>query len=397
MLTDISRRYPVAQIITHNDLDGYGAGAIITRLLRLNGFRMVDIHVTNTDYKHPFPVEEGVNLVFLTDISISNADDAKAIIDFANNPNNLLFWFDHHQSSIDFGKFYPELETICGIRDTNACGTMLAWIFYQMVLYYNKYDDGMIEDVIDELEVVNIKDIMKSSNPGIWKSNIVTPEDDKYPNLFEKTPRAVILTDDWDRFILNYEDSVYFNEAFYSYPAFRHNCKNAYFQNHFLDPNDETYLDYIEKGKTFYVYKKIFNLTALKENGFIARFNKEGAPMMLCLNSTNKSSQVFGNCFGKRPDILWGFKYCSVFSKKGETTSVSIYCHNPENPEDKDRQIGKVYNAADICKKFNGGGHPGAAGFVTNEKLEFVDIEPLPAGVKKQIDEEIANLLVKVF
>ena len=60
------------------------------------------------------------------------------------------------------------------------------------------------------------------------------------------------------------------------------------------------------------------------------------------------------------------------------------------------RQIGKIYDAADICKRFNGGGHPGAAGFVANS-LHFYDMRPLPTSLKYKIDEEINRLLIEIY
>lgn len=382
-LQDIVSKYKDVQIITHNDLDGYGAGAVLVATLVKLGFGMNNIKVTHTDYTDVFPVDPKYNLVLISDISISNANDAKKIIEFVKKPNNLLLWFDHHRSSLDLSINYPELEKIPGIRSTAACGTMLCYIFYQVINYYKGIKDALIDDVIKELNNIDVPAIMKSNSPGIWNKD----------SSNRKTPIGILLTDDYDRFVLSDERSKYYMEAFNNYPGFEKNCKSGYFQTDYITGNDNEYINFIQNGRKIFTWKQILFLTSLKEYGFIASFPKEGMNEieMLCLNSTSKGSLMFGKSYGYGNDTILQYNYGCIYSSKGDKTTVSVYCANPDPTPNYFKKIGKIYNAADICKRFDGGGHPGAAGFVT-DKVPFCNIKPLPYALKKQIDDEISEL-----
>lgn len=387
-LRNIASMYKVAQIITHTDLDGYGAGAILVTSLLDLGFSINDIKVTNTDYQNPFPVDDDYNLVFISDISFSNGEDARKLINFASKPNNLVIWFDHHKTSIELVEFYPELGKIPGIRDTNACGAMLCYIFDQIMRYYHFSKDGTIEDVFEELRKINVSEIMSSSSPGIW--------DKRSPDT--ATPIGILLTDDYDRFILSDERSKYYMEAFNSYPQFKRDCKSSYFQKMYVTGYDNKYKEFINVGKKFFIWKRILSLNTLKAYGFIASFPIEGMKdiEMICINSTTKGSMMFGNCLGNGENRLMQYNYGCVYSNKGDKFTVSIYCKNPLTIPNNERQIGKIYDATDICKRFNGGGHPGAAGFVT-DKVNFCNIKPLPKALQRQIDQEIDELMKEVI
>lgn len=386
---NLKSQYKTAHIITHNDLDGFGAGDILINTLSLLGFEKDDIKVTVTDYSNPLPFDIDDELVLIGDISISNSENAKKLIEFNSRPNTFVVWIDHHKSSLDLYKFYPELKDIYGIRDTNACGAMLCWIFYQIIESYSftllpPYE-GLDFDLINsELNNLHIDIIMDSDNPG--DPGII-------PGSLEKsTSLMLLLTDDWDRFILKYQNSIYLTTAFDFYPKFDKEIKNTFLNSLYIQSSDEICMNLVDAGKKIYYWKKIISLTNLKEEGFIASLPVEGASdiEMLCLNTVNKGSKAYGNCFGVSDSDTRRYNYVCSFGTKGNTTSVSIYCADPiDIPEDK-KKIGKIYCAADICKKYGGGGHLGAAGFVLKDKpLTFCNIKPLPKVIISQIDKEI--------
>lgn len=388
VLNKLANHYKKAQIITHNDLDGYGAGAILVKTLVTLGFDIDNIKVTNTDYVNPFPVDEDYDFVLLSDISISNDKDAQKIINFVNRTNKLLFWFDHHKTSIDISEEYLKLKSIPGIRDTNACGAMLCWIFYQIICRYSKPVTGSLQEVITELKNVNVSEIMNSPNRGIWNNS-----HNNQSTLFVKTPFGIILTDDYDRFVLSDQRSKYYVEAFSNYPKFKRNCKSDYFQNNYMNTVDLDCFKYIQHGKKIFLWKRIIFLNTLKYAGFIASFPIEAMRdiEMICINSPTKGSLFFGNCLGNNTDKYIQYNYACVYYNKGEKFTASIYCAEPDKTPNSIRQIGRIYDAADICKRFDGGGHPGAAGFVT-AKMDFCNVKPLPTALKMQIDEEIEML-----
>lgn len=387
LLNQMAAKYKVAQIITHTDLDGYGAGAILTKILTdILHFDINNIKITNTDYNNAFPVDANYNLVFVSDISISNDIDAKTIIEYASKPNNLVFWFDHHKTSIEMSEYYPKLKEIPGIRDTNGCGAMLCWIFNQIMNYHDT-----LEGVLLELNTVNVSEVMNSKNPGIYENTICV-------NNPSTTPIGILLTDDYDRFVLADNRSKYYMEAFSSYPEFERNCKSKYFQNDYLSDNDRLYAKYVAYGEKIFLWKRIVMLNNLKAYGFIASFPIEGMSEieMICLNSTTKGSMMFGRCLGDNKGIYQQYNYGCFYHSKGKKFTVSIYCASPDNTPKEQRSIGNIYDASDICKRYNGGGHPGAAGFVI-DKIQFCDIKPIPKSVKIQINEEIEELMGKVM
>ena len=387
-LSNIVEKYNSAQIITHTDLDGYGAGAILVSTLLDLGFSLDNIKVVNTDYSDPFPVDESYNLVFISDISFSNREDAKKLLNFASRTNNLVMWFDHHKTSIDLTEVYPELGKIPGIRDTNACGAMLCYIFDQIMSYYLVKEDGTLNDVLKELKRVNVSKIMNSKNPGIWDKS----------SSGKSTPIGIILTDDYDRFILADERSKYFMEAFNSYPPFKRDCKSNYFQRMYVTGYDYRYNEFINAGKTIFTWKKINSLNMLKASGFIASFPIEGMNdiEMICLNTSSKGSMMLGNCFGSDDNKLIQYNYACIYSHNGSKFTVSIYCNKPDTTPKWERHIGKIYDASDICKRFDGGGHPGAAGFVI-DSIPFCNIKPLSKALKDQIDKEITELMKELL
>lgn len=365
LLKDLKKNYFTAQIITHTDLDGYSAGAILVKTLTNVGFDIEDIEVVNTDYSNPLPINELHKLILISDISISNSENAKKLIKHASIPGNLVIWFDHHQTSIDMYHIYPELKDIPGIRSTSGCGAMLCWIFFNKV--YDK-----------TLDIYNIFEDMKSANIEAF---------------IKDAPEALKLTDDYDRFVLADERSKYFMEAFNSYPKFEKDCKSDYFQTQYLNyTTDNT--EYINYGKKIYLWKRIVSLGSLKTKGFIASFPKEGMDNieMICMNSINRGSLLFGKCLGS--ELAIQYNYGCIYVHDGKKFTVSIYCPNPEIPNG-DKQIGKVYDASDICKKYGGGGHRGAAGFVT-DNLKFTNVKELPIAIQNMIDEEIMELIEEV-
>lgn len=385
LLKDLAMKYENAQIITHTDLDGYGAGAILVKTLTNIGFNIDNIMVTHTDYSDAFPVDDSYNLVFLSDISISNREDAAKLLKYASKSNNLVFWFDHHKTSLDMYELYPELKNIPGIRDTNASGTMLCWIFHQLMNWHS-YTEG----VIDALTEINVSEVMSSNTPGICKNVRCSSNP-------ASTPIGIILTDDYDRFILADKRSKFYMEAFNSFPNFARDCKSSYFQDMYMYPNDALCDKFVTAGEEIFLWKRILALNAIKEYGFIASFPIEGMRNieMICINSTNKGSMMFGRCLGNNDGRYMQYNYACVYSSNGDKITVSIYCASPDTTPKEKRQIGRIYDASDICKRFGGGGHPGAAGFITN-KVNFCDIKKLPKNIRSQIDVEIKELMDEV-
>ncbi len=375
--SSLRSHYKNVHIITHNDLDGYGCGEVLINLLKNTlGFSEESILITYTDYSNPLPFYDDDEFVIISDISISNKEDAQKIINFNSMPNSLVFWIDHHQSSINLYPFYPKLKDIYGIRNTDACGTLLCWIMEQFItlVYANNACEESIATINTRLNTCNVYDIANSDNEPVMIWN----------NHYSVIPESIRLVDDYDRFRLKYNDSIYLNAAFYLYPDF---------SKYFMKMNNGT-TKLIKIGKKIYYWRKIIYLNELKEHGFIASLPIEGMQDidMICLNSGYRSSLLFGNSFGVSDDNHRRYNYGCIFNCSGNKTTVSIYCANPEVVSESKRRIGKIYSAIDICKRYNGGGHPGAAGFVIKDgMIDFCQIRSIPSAVIDTINNDIAE------
>lgn len=400
---ELVSKYRKAHIITHTDLDGYGAGGILYQTLLEIGFDSDNIKITHTEYTNPTPFDADYDLTFISDISISEINAAKSVENYATTPGKMLFWFDHHQTSIDMYEKNPKLELIFGKRDINASGAMLCWFFYQLVKY-NKSTQSVasIDEVISLMNKVNPKAILDNDkkNNGLVFEHLGLEK--AYKTNISKTPIMILLTDDYDRFVLNYPESSWLMAAFNNSPNIKKDCKDTFWSKYYMNTYEMSnkYLATILKtGKHSLLWTKYLFLKSILNSGFVAGFNAKGMTdlNMLCICTTQKGSLNFGSLLKKNSNKLY-YDYGCAYSHNGEKFTVSIYCTDPINRDDVPGgpKLEKVYNAADICKRFNGGGHIGAAGFVTKE-ISFYNKRPISEDVKAQIKEELDLIYKELF
>ena len=93
----------------HNDIDGKAAGAIVAR--KNGNYNKADYIMY--DYSTPIPTEliEDGETVYFVDLSFSvnSVDKLKEILE---KKHCNLIWCDHHSSSMEIIKTYPEYENI---------------------------------------------------------------------------------------------------------------------------------------------------------------------------------------------------------------------------------------------------------------------------------------------
>lgn len=153
--------------------------------------------------------------------------------------------------------------------------------------------------------------------------------------------KVIKLVDDYDRWIHKYPESMWFNIG--------STLKNT-------DPFSSIWYEnpdsIIENGKLIKEYSDKKNSILTKENGYIININNHDC---IVLNTPEASSKVFADYFD-----TYNFAIRYVFN--GTNYSYSIY----SQLEDIDcSKIAKYFNP-------NGGGHKGAAGFVS-DKLLFLN------------------------
>lgn len=129
----------------HNDIDGKAAGAIVAR--KTGNYNKADYIMY--DYSTPIPTEliEDGETVYFVDLSFSvnSVDKLKEILE---EKHCDLIWCDHHSSSMEILKTYPEYERVKGIRKEGISGAALTYMY----LFDCEFDDIPISnDLLDKM------------------------------------------------------------------------------------------------------------------------------------------------------------------------------------------------------------------------------------------------------
>lgn len=308
------------QIITHDDMDGYASAAVV-----YHAFRDADIIseesclIGHYNYSDKVPsIYDEAHIVFITDYSISNEAFMNDLLESFKSNEFLIFWCDHHATSIDNCKGkYEKLKNIPGIRSKDYCGAALAWFFL---------------------------------NPGK-----------------RELPYFLKLVDDFDCWKKKIPESDYLNYAFNYNKTMRpifSNSKNG-FWNDWIN-KDKPIEKILKYGKSFKEVMEDFDYANIRRNGFIGVLDKFPKIKMICLCNDSKGSQLFSDLLKSKDHPNGKYDYACAFQYNGTGFTVSIYCGDNMKP-----------NAKEICEAYGGGGHPGAAGFTT--KTFFVEkVDDLP-------------------
>lgn len=114
------------KVFHHNDIDGLGAAAIVARFTQ----NYNPDNYYEYDYSKPLPtevVEEG-ETVYVVDLSfsINTVDKLKELIE----KNCDVIWCDHHTSTMEVLKQFPEFNSIKGLRSESCSGAALTWMYF---------------------------------------------------------------------------------------------------------------------------------------------------------------------------------------------------------------------------------------------------------------------------
>lgn len=118
----------------HNDIDGKAAGAIVAR--KTGNYNPANYIMY--DYSKPLPtdiIQEG-ETVYFVDLSFS-PNSVDKLEEIVKKKNCDLIWCDHHDSSMDILKQYPEYNSVKGIRKTGISGAALTYMY----LYECEYEE----------------------------------------------------------------------------------------------------------------------------------------------------------------------------------------------------------------------------------------------------------------
>lgn len=304
-------------ILTHNDLDGYAAGYVVSK-----HFGEVPQKVYHHNYDQDF------------DIDVLNEGDVLTITDYSIPPEKLfealekvgqsgrIIWCDHHHTAITNWVDYVthndcDINRIEGIRDVQYCGAMLTYLYLEDEHLSNMSSERLLE----ELDNVN--------------------------KIVEMVPRWLRLVDAWDTWKLN---SIYRIESEYLNIALKDDLSLELIDDIASDKTCLTY--WIQTGYNYNDYKDKWAKAFNKSYGFDKiipghLFGVECDVLARVLTIGNSNSTYFGDDI-KRCDV------CITQCFDGKGWRVSLY----SNKDTID---------VSICAKIHGGGgHKGASGCYFN-------------------------------
>lgn len=336
-------------ILHHDDRDGYMSAAVISYYLESNSaIQNSDFRIITKKVNYEQPIKdvfdtcvsdlkkENLNYdfskVYLVDYSISNDENAKEMIEIDKNYD--LIWIDHHQSSIDYLTKFPKLNVIKGVRIVGISGAGLCW------LYYCK--DVGVETICNLLKPYDTS--LKENLQGVEKVPIKVAEEILE---FAKAPIFVLFTHRYDIFDLD-DDVLKFN---YGYSKLDIEEMKEFINPENRDKAELEFKTYIQNGEVIKDYLDYQNKKLVEEYGVEATYIGDREYKCIILNHTVFSSLVYG-------DTIKNYDFAVIYAIKKNTIRYSIYTVK----DDVDVSI--------IAQKYNGGGHPKAAGFIMNKLLK---------------------------
>jgi oligoribonuclease NrnB/cAMP/cGMP phosphodiesterase (DHH superfamily) len=311
----------MVHIFYHNkDLDGHCSGAI-AKYYHLQSGTSVVMHPY--DYGEPFPfdkVQDGLD-VWMVDITSSPYE---VLLEVRKRYN--LFVIDHHKSFIES----EVCKKIPGVFVNGTAACELTW--------NHCFPDTMMPNIVHRLAQYDIWD---NKDKNIWDKEIMPHQ--MGIKMYNTDPSDVVGYGFW---------------------------KN-YFDDFFRKPEDDLTPKFVaiedairKTGTTIIKYQGQEDDNTVGFYSFPAEFEDMRA---ICLNSARFNSQVFKSVWdNEKYDIMLAW-----VSVKGDYYKVSLYT-------DKEG-----IDVSNIAKRFGGGGHKQAAGFICHKfsisksrGIKFITVEP---------------------
>jgi len=126
-------------VLSHNDNDGFCAGAIAYRELK-ERYEEEEIICIEMDYDKSIPKNINFTKVFILDFSLDKSG-FKYMIDSVGFEN--ITWIDHHISAI---RKFPEYKNMDGIRTEGTSGCLLTWQYFHLCTDIVPYIVELIND-----------------------------------------------------------------------------------------------------------------------------------------------------------------------------------------------------------------------------------------------------------
>ena len=315
-------------IIHHTDNDGYGAAGVVSYFMKDNySVTFVPVNYTEPLFrtKDIAAIANQYIKVYLVDYSISTKENAESVL-LLNDLTHVV-WIDHHKSSIDMIKEYPELAIIGGYRVIGLSGAALSWIYMQRSIAKElKFDESVLslDNISNTYEEVNAREAIKILD------NCGCPEIIKYIHRYDIW--------DLDNNVKLFKYGYTLEKPQKIYPCIYH-----------VGIDKDTVKEAINRGKIILDYVTRENRRNCESNSFEISVEYKGKTYScLALNTNRFSSLTFG-------DKMKYYDICIPFEYNGKSWSISMYTEKDD------------IDVSELCKTMGGGGHAKAAGFVSDE------------------------------
>lgn len=356
----------------HNDMDGKSAGYLVHRMKPKTIPDSPYSYVMMT-YEDEFNKHNMRDDVFIVDLSISEKTYPK-LLEVCRTARSVT-WIDHHESSIEVIKNHKdELQSIKNLTyfvSKAACGAALTYAYFNIpqedlkrIRHIGPNEEYEINATYTHMTFENFPGrVMGTIHLTAIKHNKKDRTDSTWFDYIIKLPQWLFFVDDFDCWKLISKDTEYFKFGCETQDSavVKYNKKDdiKYFNTKFWgqfdndDPTGEVCKHFLTVGKAVSDFEHSENFRNLRHT-FVWEY--EGT-QFVCLNTTKKSSMSFEHLMKKYPAAI-------AFSYTGSTGSWSYSVYADAETSD--------FNCQKFAEKFGGGGHIGAAGFVT-KKLIFTD------------------------
>ena len=289
-------------VFHHNDLDGYGAAAVIAHAVHADCMEVIFIPCNYDDKpvdidRIPADRSGEIDMVYIVDLSFTPETSHK-LLEIGSAYRTV--WIDHHTSSINL------------MKD---------------------------KDFVKEIYRLDIDREISTRYSGAYLTWQYLHEDDPIPTV-------VTYIDDYDRWVLAHEESTYLEIAFEMNDDDEFTNPESKIWYNLLSNNDDVLCGVLDHGALIKHYLNKRYEKELKQYGYEGEIDGHKC---ICLNN-KANSWIFSDAYEKYP-------VCVSYRYNGKKYIYSIYSH----PKFKNE-----VDCSKIAEKYGGGGHVGAAGFVSD-------------------------------
>lgn len=319
-------------ILHHTDMDGISAREILKSfLIQYTGYKDIKTIAYNYEKDYDFASfnPDGVDVISV-DLSLKVQD-----IEIISQVSRRFIMTDHHATSVrQFGSTSDRLLRIVKPNEESSDNDFKTLV----LLDTNRCGAKIVYDVLKKT---------KCPNNGYYVTKLLRRLNKSFDLI---NPNTVSLIDQYDRWVYTDNIPVYLNEYFYASNRIR------------MPDNEFHFLSILtakDIGEFLRIGREIFNAKKIISDIQAENFTQPTAITVgdrtysVCRGYGFTNSLGFGDKM-KEYDICETIRY---YDPKTGRYTVSLYTSNPD------------IDVSKIAELYGGGGHPGAAGFCSEEYI----------------------------